>query len=123
MSVFRKIKDWCKKKKQERLETTLQMCGIDPRGHANAKSLDTEYPFGGVYESMDEFEAHLEELKEKYRFDDIPIFGSPAVGTIVAIRDGEGYTVWAWNGEKLERLSVDVNEEVVARWDSSEAEV
>lgn len=122
MSVFRKIKEWYQKKKQERLETALQMCGIDPRRYANAKPLDTEYPFGGVYESMDEFEAHLEELKEKYRFDDIPIFCSPAVGTIVAIRDGEEYTVWVWNGEKLEKLSVDVNEEVVARWDTSETE-
>lgn len=107
MNVFRKIKEWCKKKKQERLETTLQMCGIDPQRHTNAKPLDAEYPFGGVYESMDEFEAHLEELKEKYRFDDTPIFCPPAVGTIAVIRDGEGYTVWVWNGEKLERLSVD----------------
>lgn len=120
MSVFRKIKEWCKKKKRERLETALQMCGIDPRRHTNAKPLDTVYPFGGVYESMDEFEAYLEELKEKYRFDDIPIFCPPAVGTIVAIRDGEGYTVWVWNGEKLEKLSDD--EEVVAQWDTSVAE-
>lgn len=122
MSIFRKIKEWYQRKKQERLETALQMCGIDPRRHTNVKPLDTEYHFGGVYESMDEFEAHLEELEEKYRFDDIPIFCLPTVGTIVVIRDGEGYTVWVWNGERLERLSDDVNEEVVARWDISEVE-
>lgn len=122
MSIFRKIKEWYQKKKQKRLETALQMCGIDPRRRANAKPLDAEYPFGGVYESMDEFEAYLEELKEKYRFDGTPIFCPPAVGTIAVIRDGEGYTVWVWNGERLEELSVDVNEEVAARWGTSEAE-
>lgn len=119
MNIFRKIKEWCKKKKQERLETTLQMCGIDPRRHANAKPLDVEYPFGGVYESMDEFEAHLEELREKSQLNVFPFF-CPARGTIVVIRDGEGYTIWVWNGGMLEKLSVD--EEVVAQWDISEAE-
>lgn len=121
MSIFRKIKEWYQKKKQERLETALQMCGINPRRHTNAKPLDMEYPFGGVYESMDEFEAHVAELREKSQLNDFPFF-CPVRGTIVVIRDGEGYTIWVWNGERLERLSVDVNEEVVARWGTSETE-
>lgn len=119
MNVFRKIKERYQKKKQERLETTLQMCGIDPRRHTNAKPLDAEYPFGGVYESMDEFEAHVAELRERSQLNDFPFF-CPARGTIVVIRDREGYAVWVWNGEKLEKLSDDVN--VVAQWDTSEAE-
>lgn len=126
MSVFGKIKEWYQKKKQGRLETALQMCGIDPRRRVNAKPLDTEYPFGGVYESMDEFEKHVAELREKSQLNDFPFF-CPARGTIVVIRDdsdkeqndgeeqnengdGQGeemdvYTVWVWDGEKLIEMS------------------
>ena len=122
MSIFRKIKEWLKRKKQTHLETALQECGIDPRRFGGAKPLDTEYPFGGVYESTEDFEAHVAELREKSQLNDFPFF-CPARGTIVVIRDdsdkeqnggeeqngnrdGQGeernvYTVWVWDGEKL----------------------
>ena len=123
MSIFRKIKEWLKKKKQTHLETALQECGIDSRRFGGAKPLDTEYPFGGVYESTEDFEAHVAELREKSQLNDFPFF-CPVRGTIVVITeddkrrydknrdrvksdDGECddklrvYTVWVWDGEKL----------------------
>lgn len=123
MSLFRKIKEWLKRKKQTHFETALQECGIDSRRFCGAKPLDTEYPFGGVYELTEDFEAHVAELREKSQLNDFPFF-CPARGTIVVITEEDKrrynknrdkvesdceerddkldvYTVWVWDGEKL----------------------